>query len=345
MVNSINNNSHNFIVDIIRFIAASLVIFSHCFSLSMKNSCDYIACWINGVSFGAVSVSVFFCISGYFITSSLIKKGDNKFIVKRLKKILPELIIVVLLSVFIIGPIFTNLSLTAYFSKLSTYLYLLNGIMIPVHNLPGVFSNNVYGATLNGALWTLMVEFLCYVFVWIIYRLKLLKKDKIVIVYLCTLFLSIIAHYILLELKLDLFIAMIRPFLVFMFSSLLYLNADSITNNKFFVLLLFIPLILIFYPSLFIFNGVLVFILPIAIIKLINIKIKLNSKLLILMGNISYPMYLVGFIVQQCIVDIFGGTMDPYLNFIISLPLSIVFGYFIYIINKVCILRRLENVI
>ena len=45
-----------------------------------------------------------------------------------------------------------------------TYMYLLNGVLILVHELLGVFTHNPMGdAVVNAALWTLPVEFSCYV--------------------------------------------------------------------------------------------------------------------------------------------------------------------------------------
>ena len=97
----------------------------------------------------------------------------------RAKRIFPFLWMVIILSVFILGPILTDLPLNAYFTNHVTWLYLLNGLFIPVHNLPGVFENCITMSTVNGALWTLSVEAICYAALFILYKLKMINKEKI----------------------------------------------------------------------------------------------------------------------------------------------------------------------
>ena len=54
-------------------------------------------------------------------------------------------------------------------------MYLLNSIMILVHNLPGVFCNNI-NTSVNGPLWTLPVEFLCYIMCYLAYKMHILSR-------------------------------------------------------------------------------------------------------------------------------------------------------------------------
>ena len=160
-------------VNCIKFIAAILVILSHSYPLT-GNGNDFLVRMTDGkLGLGSVAVAVFFLFSGFYLSQSL-QKDDRTavYLIKRVKKIFPPLIIVVLLSVFLIGPIFTQLTLKEYFGSAGTYLYFLNGILIPVHNLPGVFTEAPYNPTVNGALWTLPVEFACYIFLLFIVKMK-----------------------------------------------------------------------------------------------------------------------------------------------------------------------------
>ena len=50
-----------------------------------------------------------------------------------------------------------------YFGSLETWRYFTTAVFINQHNLPGVFTENFYPRVVNGSLWTLPVEFLCYV--------------------------------------------------------------------------------------------------------------------------------------------------------------------------------------
>ena len=47
-------------------------------------------------------------------------------------------------------------------------------------------------------------------------------------------------------------------------------------------------------------------------------------------GNWSYAMYLIGFPIQQVIIDIYGGDMNPYINIVIALPIIVVCSIILY---------------
>jgi peptidoglycan/LPS O-acetylase OafA/YrhL len=51
-------------------------------------------------------------------------------------------------------------------------------------------------------------------------------------------------------------------------------------------------------------------------------------------GNYSYGIYLWGCPVQQTIVHFMGGSMNPYLNFIIAIPIAIILGMITYEISE-----------
>jgi peptidoglycan/LPS O-acetylase OafA/YrhL len=61
-----------------------------------------------------------------------------------------------------VGPLFTVLSLREYFYSKITWKYLLN-IVGDIHfRLPGVFQHNPIPEIINGQLWTIPWEFICY---------------------------------------------------------------------------------------------------------------------------------------------------------------------------------------
>ena len=303
-------------------------IFSHSFSLS-NNSSDYLARFISDASFGAVAVSIFFSFSGYYITRS-IKHTDKRFLVKRLKRLLPELIVVVILTIFFVGPLFSKLSFKEYILNKNTYLYLLNAIMIPYHTLPGVFTDNIHTTTVNGALWTLIVEFACYCFICFAHKFLNVKRNKNTIIFVLTILISIIGYFLLEYFKIETLKAMIRPFIIFNISSILYNYRDKI-NYKYFISSFVAGVILIIIGKNISFNLFLILSLPIILCYISN-NININyNKILSFMGQISYPVYLVGFVIQQSIISIFGGTMSPYTNFLISVPLSIIVGALVHL--------------
>lgn len=139
-------------VNILKFICALLVIIGHAGSITGDETAfpTEFGGYVCGP--GGFAVSVFFFFSGLYVTKSLARTSNLKsYIVKRAERKFPQLIVVVFLSAFVLGPVLTNLGLAAYFTSDSTYLYLLNAVLIPIHNLPGVFETLPY-QTVNGPL-------------------------------------------------------------------------------------------------------------------------------------------------------------------------------------------------
>ncbi|MEJ0044484.1 MAG: acyltransferase [Rhizomicrobium sp.] len=144
----------------IRLFAAVMVLVSHSAIVTHQNVIPNFAHSV--VSLGAVAVAVFFVLSGFVITESF--RRDRRpiaFLRKRALRIYPALIVVVLLTVFVLGPLVTTLPLGAYFSSKTTGLYLLNAIIPFNHALPGVFATNPEDMV-NASLWTIRFEIICY---------------------------------------------------------------------------------------------------------------------------------------------------------------------------------------
>ena len=156
------DNNFNFI----RFIAASLVIFSHSFPLLMGIDEDPLR-KLTGTSFGGLAVDIFFITSGFLICKSFLSKPHIiDYALSRILRIYPALIVAILFCVFIVGPAYTKLSLSSYLSDQNTYTYWLRNSILFLniqHDLPGVFSDLPYPAAVNGSLWTLPYEVYMYI--------------------------------------------------------------------------------------------------------------------------------------------------------------------------------------
>jgi peptidoglycan/LPS O-acetylase OafA/YrhL len=116
-----------------------------------------------GIRMYTLAVYVFFSVSGYLITISWIRTARARdYLAKRALRIFPALVVVVVLSAFVIGPAVTSLGIAEYFANSTTWVYLVNVTLVAVYDLPGVFIGHPNPAV-NGALWTLGPEFLCYI--------------------------------------------------------------------------------------------------------------------------------------------------------------------------------------
>lgn len=163
--------------DFLRFAAATMVLISHSFPLVGLPEPRI----LNG-TLGGLGVNIFFVTSGYLIYASWERDPSAiRYLIRRSLRIFPALFCVLVFTVFIVGPIFSSLPLTDYFSQRETYLYLTNLFFSSASYLPGVFEENPYPRKINGGLWTLKYEFTMYIAILIIGMLSIKLRPVIYI--------------------------------------------------------------------------------------------------------------------------------------------------------------------
>ncbi|SCW85391.1 Peptidoglycan/LPS O-acetylase OafA/YrhL, contains acyltransferase and SGNH-hydrolase domains [Paenibacillus tianmuensis] len=324
LANGRNNN-----LDLIRFIAAAMVIYSHSFPLgSGDNSREIIFLLSNGKwDAGALAVAIFFVISGFLITQSYERSRNlSNYFKARFFRIFPGLAAVLLFSVFVIGPSFTNLTLKQYFSHPQTYEYLKSFLLFPLKwNLPGVFESNVYKGAVNGALWTIPFEVICYLIVVFFGIIGFLRYKKIVLLlfFVCFYYhlfssnISLGVTYIFgLEIK-----KMIELFCYFFAGMLIYLYRSYIPLTKSIAMICMVVLgfALLFggVKEYFVFFGS-------YLIFYFGYNQKINLSSFSKNGDFSYGLYIYAFPVQQSVTYLFGGQMTAEYNFIISFVVTLI---------------------
>ena len=148
--------------DLLRLVFASSVVFWHAYSLSRQRELEPLA-----LLFSAdLAVKAFFVVSGYLVVMSCERSSSvGDYAARRARRIYPAYAAVVLGCA--IGAAFlSTLPLAEYFDArvlryLAANLVFLN-FLAPT--LPGVFEGQPY-TEVNGALWTLKIEVMFYVFV------------------------------------------------------------------------------------------------------------------------------------------------------------------------------------
>lgn len=318
-----NNN-----LNLMRLIAAVMVIFSHSFPISYgADHSDFLNTFSKGqMTFGNLSVCLFFFFGGFLIMSSAERSKTAKvFFHKRIQRLFPSLAAMVLITVAVLGPIFTDLGITAYFTNPDTYKYLLNAVLIPIHSLPGVFTSNIYGTTVNGPLWTLPVEFICYVICFVMYYLHITEKKSMkysIIVFIpgYILMFYLLRNYAVLQ-------AALRPMGMFYAGMMFYVYRDKIIMNGW-IAIISAVIVIIALPL-----GCLDFIILYAlsyVFAYIGFAVKKNYHFLDGKPDISYQIYLCGCPMQQIICLLNGGKMEFYANFIETMPFAIFMGILLY---------------
>jgi peptidoglycan/LPS O-acetylase OafA/YrhL len=164
-------------ITLIRHVAAFFVLITHSYALTGHFSGEPLLQISGGaISFSKIGLILFFFISGFLITQSLVtSSGIGRFIWKRFLRIYPALIVVVFLTVFVLGPLVTRIPVKQYFSGSETWQYLSGATLVRLRfYLPGVFNTS----GVNGSLWTLPIEFRLYLLLALLFVAGLIKRRK-----------------------------------------------------------------------------------------------------------------------------------------------------------------------
>lgn len=317
---STRDNNLNFM----RFVAAILVIICHSFPICYgKSSADALSNMTQELlNLGGVAVGFFFLIGGYLIAGSAERKQRAvPFFKARIKRLFPSLIVVIVLSTFVLGPMLSKVSLKEYFTSGTTYRYLINMILIPQHFLPGVFESNVYKGVVNGPLWTLPIEFVCYIGCFIMYKMGLFQKKKILFLIPVVVVLEIISSIALADRPS--YVWIIRPIFLFFTGIVFYVYRESlILKHQYTVLFLlaFIGLCIVKQSTI-----AMLFCFPYICFDLaFGWKGKLTTWRK--KHEISYGMYLWGWPVQQFLAMLGGYFLHWYVNAIVTVGIVSMIG-------------------
>jgi peptidoglycan/LPS O-acetylase OafA/YrhL len=179
LVDSRKNN-----VRILRLFAASAVIMSHSILVLSRDPLREHPSYPLFGELAANAVNLFFVLSGFLVARGLLERRDVvDYLLSRVLRIHPALIVNVCLTAFVMGPLVTTLPLQAYFATKSVYGFAVyEGLAFtPFHirsELPGVFTQltAITGATVNGSLWTLPWEVWMYGILLLAWQLRLLGR-------------------------------------------------------------------------------------------------------------------------------------------------------------------------
>ncbi|WP_218567083.1 acyltransferase [Pseudomonas sp. R3-18-08] len=195
----LNTRDNNF--NFIRMVAALFVLISHAYPISRGAiEVEPLVAQL-GISLGGLGVFTFFCISGFFISLSYQRsKSKVDFVVARFLRLYPALLVVLVLSAFVVGPLFAALSLDDYFSSSEVYSYVTTNLKLKniQFQLPGLFQDNPYPG-INGSLWTLYYEVLLYALVLALGVVGFLKSLPRVSIFFVSYFLFYFAFRFLME--------------------------------------------------------------------------------------------------------------------------------------------------
>ena len=165
-------------LDALRLIGALAVIFGHAYHIVGRPFENPV---VAGYPVQTLGVIIFFSISGYLITASWSRtKSPVSYFAARSLRIFPALILVVLVCMFVVGPLVTVLPAGQYFDAPNFWSYLGNIILRPQYELPGVWGDHPYPNAVNGSLWTLPAEFFCYLLVPLVFLVPKVARIPVI---------------------------------------------------------------------------------------------------------------------------------------------------------------------
>lgn len=321
--------------DIARHVAALMVFFAHHYALSGHNEPIFLGLH----SYGPLGVFIFFSISGYLVTKSFFRSNDFlSFMEKRVRRIVPGLLVCSFVLIYFVTPFFMTKSLDAYLFSWNTFKSFLNGpMMLGLRPTALIFEDFIYPRAINASLWTIPIEFSCY----LILGIGLLISKKWTTPFLI-LFFSSIAVLILREIETPVkykfyqipLSSSFKFFVIFFFGALLAITESSWVKIKYHLSLIFVLLIFVLNgkPEYSVLGH-----LSIAGITII-LCTTLSDKLINGRFDISYGIYIYSFPVQQIIINKSG--LSLYSGMFISLVIIILLASLSWILVEKRFIKR-----
>jgi peptidoglycan/LPS O-acetylase OafA/YrhL len=271
--------------------------------------------WLRPI-YGVVLPS-FFALSGYLVAGSLLRSQTLvTFFGLRILRIVPALSVEVVLSALILGPIFTDKSLSEYFTDPLFFRYFFNLIGHIQYVLPGVFSTNPFPDKVNLQLWTVPSELKCYVLIGLMSLFLIFRNRFYLIVFAIGFNVLIFALYGFLPGDGRLNVPPVVLINSFLAGVTLFVFRDRVVCSP----ALFIASTIASAAFLATPNGDYLMPIPIAYATAYIGVLNPRRNGLIFSGDYSYGIYLYGFPIQQAVAAAGGAYKSWTLNLAVALP-------------------------
>lgn len=310
--------------NLIRMVAASAVLVSHAFPITLGTSTPEPLETLLGRSLGSIAVLIFFAISGFLIARSFDRSPRlSDWLAARVMRLFPGLAVVLLLTAFVLGPLVSVLPPEVYFRDPAVVTYVLRNVVLvsQQYGLPGVFETQPLPIAINGSLWTLFYEVVCYGGVMLVGLAGALDRPRRAVWF----FAALLVLYVIPSLPgvaAELhpkILALHRLMLPFAIGTALYVWRDRVPLGWGWVVGLGLGAAALQETALF--AEAFVFWLAYAVFVVAYLPggpIRRYNDF----GDYSYGIYIYAFPVQQTVMHLFG-SMTPLENMAIAFPITL----------------------
>jgi peptidoglycan/LPS O-acetylase OafA/YrhL len=301
----------------IRLVAALAVIYGHTSAIVAGSAADWVARTTGYAFLGGVAVDLFFLISGFLVTGSILNGGIKNYVLSRVLRIYPALWVNLILVVFVLGSIVTSLSVTEYLTHKGVWTY-FKGLAFTYQGgffLPGVFTQN-HNQAVNGSIWSVLIEVWLYIVVLGFYILGIMRSRT---------FFNIVFFVLIVVVWNDKSImpasfsneTTLHVCLLFYIGSFLYVNRCSVPTSPYFLLIALFLAGITLGTEKFVYGYILLLVTFFCAVSFLK-QFSWMDKL----GDYSYGVYLYGWPAQQLVAwtfPNFSGTQNCLMASIIAL--------------------------
>ncbi|HEY1031922.1 MAG TPA: acyltransferase [Flavipsychrobacter sp.] len=319
--------------DFLRLLFALFVVITHSYPLSGISECDVLCQYTYGqAQLSNIGLQGFFIISGYLVFQSLQRsKGIIDYYWKRIIRLFPALIVVLLFTVLVIVPLCYD-DPVPYWRNTEVYSYVPRNLSLYFiqYGIRGVFTTVPYNTAINGSLWTLAYEFSLYIALSALFLIR--SRNKVIIVLLSLVYIllfivnSFYADVLTIRgsiLRSDYLLNFSCHFFAGSLLAAVRYNTLVRYHNILLIISAMITIISLFAP--FHFNVLHYISLPLLVvgvgIKCTPVICDISKRI----GDLSYGVYIYAFVVQQTLMYFF--SFNQLWLAVVSMPVSLLLAY------------------
>ena len=297
---------------LLRLVLALSVLVAHSVDLLMGDPGEPVY-WLTRqrASLGDFAVEGFMVLSGYLVAESLAcSAGTFDFLWKRVLRIYPAFALCVLVTVLVVAPLAGGRLASASPGGLA-----LSTLLLQEPRVPGAMLALPFRGSLNGSLWTIAIEFQCYLVLAGLGVIGVLRRPPLVHIAAWTAVLFYGGTVVL-----ALWTPFARLSVFFAIGAWLYFNAGRVPRRGRWALLALAALVVadalpgpgFFLVLPFAWSYLVLWLASAAVVRLPGWLAR---------SDFSYGAYLYGWPVQQLVIG--AGVVVPPLVFVISLPITL----------------------